>query len=343
MNKLPKSIEIIDGKVFVVDQTKLPTSMNIIEIKTCDSMVDAIIRLVVRGAPLIGCSASAGLYLAAKEIKEDDNYYKNLMKKRSDLVNSRPTAVNLVWALERLDTKINNKMNKENIINILYKETINIINEDTKLCKSIGIFGQEFFEDGDTILTHCNAGSLATSYYGTALSPIYVGTEKGKTFKVYSDETRPLLQGSRITAWELKQSNIDVVVIADNMAGWLMKQGKINKIIIGADRIAANGDSANKIGSYSLSMLAKVHNIPFFVAAPYSTIDMKIKTGDDIEIEERNPIELIKYRDCQTAPSDINVYNPAFDVVPNENITAIITDRGVIEPDFIKNINIIMH
>lgn len=339
MLTLPKSIEITpDGRVIILDQTQLPTKKLFIEVKNVEQMWEAIKSLRVRGAPLIGCAAAAGMYIGAKEYYNEPNFKLKLKEIKDYLASSRPTAVNLFWALDRVWKKIENLENKDEIVNTLLEETKAIIEEDINLNRKIGEYGLEVIKDNDRILTHCNAGSLATSYYGTALAPIYIGKEKGYNFTVYVDETRPLLQGARLTAWELKESGIKTIVISDNMAGWVMKNKMIDKIIIGADRIAANGDTANKIGSYSLSILAKYHNIPLYIAAPYSTIDMSLKSGDQIPIEERDKKEIIYYRDCQIAPEDVDVFNPAFDVVPHENITAIITDKGIIYPPFEENL-----
>jgi methylthioribose-1-phosphate isomerase len=237
----------------------------------------------------------------------------------------------LFWALERMKKKLNEATEIDDLQNCLLYEAKKIYDEDVAMCFKIGINGERFIPENVGILSHCNAGALATAGTCTALAPMFEAHKNGRKFKVYADETRPLLQGARLTAWELTQAGIDVTLICDNMAGSLMQQGKINAVIVGADRIAANGDTANKIGTYSISVLAKAHNIPFYVAAPSSTFDLKIHNGSEIPIEQRHPDEVANFMNLMTAPKGVSVYNPAFDVTPAENITAIITERGVIE------------
>lgn len=338
MLKLPKSLEITsDNRVLLLDQTKLPHKMDFIEIKTSQEMYDAIKTLMVRGAPLIGCAAGAGLYVGAKNLEftgDKSEFYNKVVEIKNHLASSRPTAVNLFWALERGIKLINPQMVKNEMVEVLLNYAKELLDEDIKLCRKIGENGLSLINKNDSILTHCNAGSLATGYYGTALSPMYLAHEKGINFKIFSCETRPLLQGARLTAWELKESGLDVTLICDNMAGWVMKQKMVNKVIIGCDRVAANGDAANKIGSYTLSVLAKYHNIPFYVATPYSTIDTSLENGSLIPIEERNSDEVTTFLNCRAVSQSTKVFNPAFDVVDNENITAFITDKGIIYPPF---------
>ncbi|MCP4179036.1 MAG: S-methyl-5-thioribose-1-phosphate isomerase [bacterium] len=330
--------KLIPGKLRLIDQTLLPEELLYVETDNAEEIFDYIKRLVVRGAPAIGCAAALGLAAVNQHstAKNRESFLDEVKKVADYLAKSRPTAVNLFWALERCVKKLNSIEENDVFMlkELLVQEGINILNEDIHMCRSIGEHGVKLIKDGDSILTHCNAGALATGDYGTALSPAYVANEKGLNIKVYSDETRPLLQGSRLTAWELKKANIDVVTICDNMAAQVMREGKINIVITGADRIAANGDSANKIGTYGVAILAKYHNIPFYIAAPHSTIDMNLKHGSEIPIELREPDEIRRGFGRLTAPADINVYNPAFDVTPNELIAGIITEDGILEPPF---------
>ncbi|MCD4831186.1 MAG: S-methyl-5-thioribose-1-phosphate isomerase [Anaerohalosphaeraceae bacterium] len=340
----------IDGFLELTDQRKLPGEFIKLPCKTVEQLYDAIKMLAVRGAPAIGVAAGFGVCIAAREIDSEQKLcgaIEQLNKKINYLSQSRPTAVNLFWALDRMKTvaeKFAAQNNDATILDLrraLLSEAQKIYDEDVEMCRLIGINGEKFIIEGCAILTHCNAGALATAGQGTALSPIFEAAKNGKKFKVYADETRPLLQGARLTAWELKQSNMDVTLICDNMAGWLMKNGKIDAVITGADRIAANGDAANKIGTYGLSILAKAHNIPFYIAAPSSTFDLSIKTGSEIPIEQRDSSEVACFAGIPTAPKGIDIFNPAFDVTNAENITAIITEKGVIEnpnPAKVKNI-----
>lgn len=333
----------IDGSLELIDQRKLPRSFEKLKCETKEQLYEAIKTLAVRGAPAIGVAAGFGLCLAMQKIKMDTGLIEALsvLDESADfLASSRPTAVNLFWALERMKkcaqqfVSTNPDSTITDLREHLLDEANSICNEDKRMCKAIGQNGQKYIEDGFTILTHCNAGALATAGQGTALSVIYEAHQSGKKIHVYVDETRPLLQGARLTAWELKQADIDATLICDNMAGALLRRGKINAVITGADRIAANGDTANKIGTFSLSVLAKVHGVPFYIAAPSSTFDLSIKTGAEIPIEERNPDELSRFAGTTIAPEGVNVYNPAFDVTDAGNIAAIITERGVIEkPD----------
>jgi methylthioribose-1-phosphate isomerase len=338
-----KWIGEIDGFLELVDQRKLPAEFVKLQCWDIETLFDAIKTLAVRGAPAIGVSAAYGLVLALQKIDTRCSMTDTLeaLKKAADyLASSRPTAVNLFWALKRVHEKAEEFVAAQPNSTIQFlRETVlaeanAIYQEDVDMCRRIGENGQKFIKDGAGILTHCNAGALATAGQGTALSVIFEAHRNGKKLKVYADETRPLLQGARLTAWELKQADIDVTVICDNMAGWLMKQRKISAVITGADRIAANGDAANKIGTYSLSILAKKHNVPFYIAAPSSTFDLSIKNGAEIPIEQRAAEEVTTFAKAQIVPDGIDVYNPAFDVTEAKNITAIITEKGVIEnPD----------
>ena len=340
-----KWIGDIDGYLELIDQRKLPGEFTKLQCRDVETLFDAIKTLAVRGAPAIGVSAAYGLVLALQKLKTDEsikNALESLAGARDYLASSRPTAVNLFWALDRVCRAVSSAKTLHQLHEIILQEANTIYQEDVHMCRRIGQHGEKFIKDGAGILTHCNAGALATAGQGTALSPMFEAHKKGKKFKGYVDETRPLLQGARLTAWELKQAGIDVTVICDNMAGWLMKQGKINAVITGADRIAANGDTANKIGTYSLSILAKEHHVPFYIAAPSSTFDLSIKSGAEIPIEERSAEEVITFAGTQTAPAGISVCNPAFDVTEAMDIAAIITETGVIENPNIKNITRIL-
>jgi len=343
----------VNGYLSLVDQRQLPGKFVKLQCRSIEHLYKAIRTLAIRGAPVIGVAAAYGLVLAMQKSAASDSLQEGLkVLERSCkyLASSRPTAVNLFWALDRVRQSarqyvVTQMRAKPSNINKLRKavltEANSIYQEDVDMCRRIGQNGQKFIKDGFGILTHCNAGALATAGQGTALSVIFEAHKKGKKFRVYVDETRPMLQGARLTAWELKRAGIDVVVICDNVAGWLMKQGKIDAVITGADRIAANGDVANKIGTYSLSILAGEHSIPFYVAAPSSTFDLSIKTGAEIPIEQRPAEEIIHLwrTKTQITPHGVSVYNPAFDVTEAHNITAIITERGVIENPNVENIS----
>jgi methylthioribose-1-phosphate isomerase len=324
--------------VRLLDQTKLPRETAYVEITDEKQMHDAIRRLVVRGAPAIGVAAAFGVYLGVKDASEAD--LPQRVREIADyLATSRPTAVNLFWALDRI-TRIG--ISKDRILD----ECLEMIDEDNRVCRAIGEHGLRLLQSKIPtpkskidILTHCNAGGLATAGYGTALAPIYLGIEQGKQFHVYADETRPLLQGSRITAYELKENGVPVTVICDNMAPVVLSQKKIDACIVGADRIAANGDTANKIGTLGVAIAAKHFNVPFYVAAPTSTIDLATKTGADIPIEERAAAEVAEFGARPTAPQGVDIYNPAFDVTPADLITAIITEHGVALPPFAESLS----
>ncbi|MDD6666110.1 MAG: S-methyl-5-thioribose-1-phosphate isomerase [Eubacterium coprostanoligenes] len=317
-----KNIDYKNGKLFFLDQTVLPNRIEYIHPLTKEDYYYAIKTLQVRGAPAIGIFAGYAMALL-----DDDKYE---LKKYLD--SARPTAVNLSWATSRMIKAYEDGKD-------LVSEAIAIHNEDIEMCKKISEYGLSLLKNGDGILTHCNAGALATSEYGTGLGPLLLGKEKGYTFHAYTDETRPLLQGARLTSFELEKAGIDVTLICDNMASLVMKQGKIDAVLVGTDRIAANGDIANKIGTSGVAILAKHYNIPFYVLGPYSTIDYNCPTGDDIVIEEREPNEIKEmwYREPM-ALKETKCYNPAFDVTDHELITAIITDRGIIRAPFKENL-----
>lgn len=327
-----------NGYLRMIDQTLLPTELIEIECRDVAGVWEAIKMLRVRGAPAIGIAAAYGVCIGIQELPGDAN--NEMLKRRLNdvveyLASSRPTAVNLFWALDRMQSLAGSMIDSKSVPEItdaLFAEAKTIHEEDRTICRKIGQFGQELFKDGDTLLTHCNAGGLATADYGTALAVFFAATEAGKKIQVYADETRPLLQGARLTAWELMQRGIDVTLICDSMAALVMRQGKINGVVVGADRIAANGDAANKIGTYGVAVSAKAHGIPFYVAAPISTFDLTLNDGRGIPIEERDPEEICCGFGKRTAPEGVKVYNPAFDVTPAELITGIITEKGVISP-----------
>lgn len=335
-----------NNKLMLLNQKILPNHVKYVE---CSSYLDvsvAIKTMIVRGAPAIGVSAAYGVVLASMEFcsfKKSD-FTKHMDKVFEVLASARPTAVNLFWAIDRMKKCFYNLVDENKscveIADALEREANAIFDEDVMMNKNIGKFGASLLPNKCTVLTHCNAGALATAGWGTALGVIRSAKEMGKDIKVFADETRPLLQGARLTAFELMEDNIDVTLISDNMAGYVMSLGLIDAIIVGADRIAANGDTANKIGTYSLSILAKEHNIPFYIAAPYSTFDFNIKNGHEIPIEERSHDEVRNIFGVNIAPQNVKVFNPSFDVTPHENITAIITNKGIITKPFDKNISI---
>lgn len=337
-----KTIYWEDGKIKLIDQTLLPNECKYLEIKNIEDLWEAIKKLRVRGAPAIGIAAALGIALVVRNSKANTTKDLIAQVKRTSkyLATSRPTAVNLFWALERMEMLAEENVHKsaEELRQILLNEAIEIIDEDNRVCRAMGEYGAQLIGDNATILTHCNAGGLATASYGTALSVVYVASEQGKRVQVYADETRPLLQGARLTVWELLQSNIPVTLICDNMAAMVMKRKKVDAVFVGADRIAANGDTANKIGTYGLSILAKYHSVPFYVVAPRSTIDLSLENGMEIPIEERGKEEIVCGFGKLTAPNEVECFNPAFDVTPNENITAIITEAGIVRPPYIENL-----
>jgi len=327
----------------LLDQTKLPSNVTYLTCSDYRQVATAIRGLQVRGAPAIGIAAAYGLVLGAAKYqgKSHSDFAANVHEIASELASTRPTAVNLFWALERMLGKLTQieGMDPDRWVLALEEEAVNIHREDYEMNRQIGWWGSRVIDAGAQILTHCNAGALATGGYGTALGVIRSAHQAGKNISVYACETRPLLQGARLTAWELMQDEIPVTLIADNMAGYLLQQGKINLIIVGADRIAVNGDVANKIGTYSLAVLAYHHHIPFYIAAPISTFDFKIKNGRDIPIEERKPEEICFFGNCAIAPPGVPVYNPAFDVTPSMYVTGYITERGILKPPFAKPIS----
>lgn len=335
-----------DNSVIIIDQTRLPGKTEIIRLHTAQEIWDAIYLLKVRGAPAIGVAAAMGIYILAKEIagqqieKVDfDSFYEKFKAQKDYLNSARPTAVNLSWALNRME-QVCIKAHEEGkavseIIEILGREAREIKEEDIRVCKAIGENGLSLVKPGDGILTHCNAGQLATCKYGTATAPIYLGQERGYHFRVFADETRPLLQGARLTAYELQSAGVDVTLICDNMSAMVMKNGWVNAVFVGCDRVAANGDTANKIGTSVVAAVAKRYGVPFYVCAPMSTIDFNTPTGTEIEIEQRPAEEVTQmwYKEPM-APEGIKVFNPAFDVTDNELITAIVTEHGIARAPF---------
>lgn len=341
MNKF-KSIEFKDNILYLIDQRKLPTTYEIFECRDYRDVDFAIKDMVVRGAPAIGVTAAYGAVLAADEFKEEEKpiFFEKLHNALDILNRSRPTAVNLMWAIDRMRKAVERSKDLEtvDICEMLLREANSIYDEDIRSNKAMARYGNSVIEQGDNILTHCNTGALATVAYGTALGVIREAHYTRKNIFVYVDETRPRLQGSKLTAWELVQEEIPTKLIADNVAATLIRDGKIDIILVGADRIASNGDIANKIGTFMLSVVAKVYGVPFYIVAPTTTIDFEIKTGDDIQIEERSYKEITHIGGIRIAPEGIDVYNPAFDITPNENITGIITEKGIIRPPFREEI-----
>lgn len=337
-----RTIDWVDNKIVLLDQTLLPAEEKYLAIDSTSDLAEAIKSLRVRGAPAIGVAAAFGVALAGVVFKGDSRpaFDESIIRAIDLLRVTRPTAVNLFWALERMQSVLEQHPSDSTsgMRQRLIDEALRVLNEDRQICRQIGRNGADLLKDSASILTHCNAGALATADYGTALAVVYAAQEQGKQVKVFADETRPLLQGARLTAWELQKSNIDVTVVCDNMAAVVMKSGLIDCVIVGADRIAANGDAANKIGTYGLALLARAHQIPFYVAAPCSTIDLSISHGDQIPIEMRDSREVTHGFGKQTVPDGVEVYNPAFDVTPNILITAFITEAGVIRSPFQRNI-----
>jgi len=333
----------IEGYLRLIDQTRLPMELVEIDCRDVASLWEAIRNLRVRGAPAIGIAAAFGVCLGVQSVvgSNEERFFDELTKAVSHLATSRPTAVNLFWALERMKRAaeaLRGKSCPRDIAQRLLDEAQAIWEEDRAMCRAIGRQGAELLDDGQGVLTHCNAGALVTVDYGTALAPIFTAHEAGKRLHVYVDETRPLLQGARLTAWELQQRGIEATLICDSAAAQVMREGRIQAVIVGADRIAANGDTANKIGTYSVALSAAAHGIPFYVVAPTSTFDLSIASGEQIPIEQRQAAEITHGFGRQTAPSDIDVYNPAFDVTPARLIRAIICERGVIQPVTVERI-----
>lgn len=333
------SLDDIKSALVIIDQTKLPYETVISELTTQKQIWDAIYRLEVRGAPAIGIAGAMGVYLAAKEIdeKDFDKFYKEFEKAKKYLDSSRPTAVNLSWALNRMENIVlaNKHLSVAEIKRLLHDEALAIKAEDIWVCKTIGEYGVTLIKDGDGVLTHCNAGQLATAKYGTATAPMYLAHEKGMNIKVYADETRPLLQGARLTSYELHSAGIDVTLNCDSASSTILKNGWVQAVFVGCDRVAKNGDTANKIGTANLSICAKYYNVPVYICAPTSTIDMKCETGDDIHIEERSSEEITEmWYSNRMAPHGVKTFNPAFDVTPHECIAGIITEYGIAYPPF---------
>lgn len=326
------------GTVRLIDQRKLPLEEVYVECRDLADVAHAIRTMQIRGAPAIGVAGAMGLALGAKTIRTDGftAFFEELSRKAEELLRTRPTAVNLAWGIERMKrcAEKNRDLPIPAVVQALIQEAQAIREEDIRGNRQMGEYGKAFIPDGAAVLTHCNAGALATAGYGTALGVIRAAHAAGKRVSVWVDETRPFLQGARLTAWELQKDGIAVTLITDNMAGHLMQRGRIDLVIVGADRIARNGDVANKIGTYTLAVLAKEHGIPFCVAAPMSTLDLSLKAGDEIPIEERSPEEVTTWAGIRTAPVGISVVNPVFDVTPARYITAIITDRGVARPPY---------
>jgi methylthioribose-1-phosphate isomerase len=340
-----KTVEWTNEGVRMIDQRLLPNEEKYLMLRSYEEVAEAIKKMVVRGAPAIGVSAAMGLALGASQsvgtsvadLEDDFNYMCEVMSQ------TRPTAINLFWAIERMREAFGREktttQETDQIKARLVEEALNIFREDIEANRALGRFGAELISDGDTVLTHCNAGALATAGdYGTALGVIRGARDAGKRVAVIADETRPFLQGLRLTAWELAKDNIPVTVITDNMAGHVMKSGKVDVVVVGADRIAANGDAANKIGTYMVAVLARKHEIPFYVAAPISTLDLSLKSGEEIPIEERDSKEVTHIGEHQLGPDGVDVQNPAFDVTPNELITAIITDKGVARAPYVDSL-----
>ncbi|MDQ7010532.1 MAG: S-methyl-5-thioribose-1-phosphate isomerase, partial [Mariprofundaceae bacterium] len=326
----------IGGYVQLIDQTLLPGELVYRDCRTVADVWEAIRSLRVRGAPAIGIAAAMGVVAGLQQQNEAGQAYRRKLKEVTDyLRTSRPTAVNLFWALDRMErsaAKIIDSATAAELTKHLLQEAQAIAEEDRQMCQTIGRVGAALIHEGQGVLTHCNAGGLATADYGTALAPMFRAAEQGVAFHVYVDETRPLLQGARLTAWELQQRDIPLTLICDSMAAHVMKEGRVQLVIVGADRIAANGDTANKIGTYGVALLARAHQIPFYVAAPSSTFDLFLPGGEAIPIEQRAAEEITHGFGKQTAPAGIQVYNPAFDVTPARLITGIITEKGLIQP-----------
>ena len=335
-----------DDVVEMIDQRKLPEEIIYVKLRDYKAVHNAIRDMIVRGAPAIGVSAAFGLYLGAKslldlpEAKDYETFKEKFFKICDFMFSARPTAVNLGWAIERIKSLVIKDKGKTviSIVKDIKAESLKIYDEDIEINKNMGHYGAELLKDGYTVLTHCNAGALATAGYGTALGVIRAAVENNKKISVISDETRPFLQGARLTAWELMEDNIPVTLIADNSAGLLMRKGKINAVIVGADRIASNGDVANKIGTYQVAVLAHENSIPFYVAAPLSTIDLELESGDEIPIEERDINEVVNVFGKRIAPHGVKALNYAFDITPNKYVKAIITEKGVLYPPYKKSI-----
>ena len=342
-----ESVALEDGALAILDQTRLPNEIVILNLQTQPEIWNAIRTLQVRGAPAIGIAAAFGAYLAAKNICAEDymTFYVQFREAKEYLNSARPTAVNLSWALNRMENVVTENSGKSipEIVELLRREAIAIKAEDTEMCRKIGEHGLTLLHDGAGILTHCNAGQLATSKYGTALAPIHLGRERGMNFRVYCDETRPLLQGARLSTFELMADGVDTTLICDNMASQVMKEGRIDAVFVGCDRVAANGDACNKIGTSGVAILAKYYGIPFYVLGPTSTIDMSIETGEEIVIEQRPGEEITEmWYERRMAPEGVKTYNPAFDVTNHELIAGIVTEKGIARPPYTESLRRIM-
>ncbi len=341
-DKLPRAIEWKDGELFLLDQTRLPANSVIEKQETVEQVWDSIRELKVRGAPAIGVAAAYGLCVAVKNATDQSlqDYIKFMDSQAEYLDSSRPTAVNLRWAVRRMSqhAKSANVSTAAELYKVMVAEAQKIHKEDKELCYGMGVTGASLITEGMGVLTHCNAGALATSELGTATAPMYVAQSQGVNFRVYADETRPLLQGARLTCWELQKSGIDVTLITDSTAAHLMSEGLINLVLVGTDRVAANGDVANKIGTLGLAILAKYYEIPFYVACPSSTIDMNTEAGEGIPIEERGAQEVTTFGVCATAPDGVKVRNPAFDVTPNKLVAGLITETKIVRAPFKENL-----
>ena len=337
-----KAIEYVDGVVRMIDQTLLPTEKVFVDCKTIEDVGHAIKTMIIRGAPAIGVAAAMGVSLGADTITASnfDEFYGAIKKQCDQLGKSRPTAVNLAWAINRMKqvAKDSKNLPVSELKARLKEESLTILTEDISINKAMGQHGQTLVESGNVVLTHCNAGALATAGFGTALGVIRASIGAGKNIRVLANETRPFLQGARLTAWELKEDNIPVKLITDSMCGFFMKNKEVNLVVVGADRIAGNGDVANKIGTYMVAVLAKENNIPFYVAAPVSTLDLSLASGDEIPIEERSAEEVVNINKKRMAPEGIEVAHPAFDITPNKLVTAIITEEGIARPPFTESL-----
>ena len=341
-----KTVEYLDGVVRMIDQTRLPLEKVFVDCKSIDDVANAIKTMVIRGAPAIGVSAAMGVSLGAESINADnfDAFYSQLEDKCIPLANSRPTAVNLAWGIERMKrvARESRLLSIPELKKKLKQEALDICKEDIESNMAMGNFGQTLINDGSTVLTHCNAGALATAGFGTALGVIRAAIKAGKKIDVLADETRPFLQGARLTVWELMEDNIPVKLITDNMSGFFMKNNQVDAVVVGSDRIAGNGDVANKIGTYMVAVLAQKHQIPFYVAAPISTLDLSLDSGEEIPIEQRSEDEVISLNNKRITPEGASAAHPAFDITPNDLVTAIITDKGIAKPPYttsLKNLS----
>ena len=329
-------IDWLGDRVRILDQSRLPGEEVYVELEDYREVASAITELKIRGAPAIGIAGAYGIALGGLKVEseQEGEFRKKLDAVMATIAATRPTARNLFWAIQRMQKVAESSNDVKRIKSALVDEAVKIHNEEKEATRQLSLLGVELIRDGDTVLVHCNAGPLATAGYGTALGIILFAREQGKKIKVIATETRPVLQGARLTAWELKKAGVPVTLIADSMAGSFMQRGKINCVIVGADRIAANGDTANKIGTYTLAVLAKENNVPFYVAAPTSTIDPTLASGEQVPIEQRKPEEITHIRGVRIAPEGVAVLNPAFDVTPHKYITAIITEKGIIREPF---------